>query len=81
MYYSYAKFGSDTKYYVLFSKLSEFEEWNKTQSDEWKPMELDLRKFGRIRDESPVIINPLTDKLILDNKQLNTIYRKGNGEI
>ena len=68
--YSYASFNGTDIYYTLFTSLAEFNTWNASQNNIWKPMELNLLKFGRIRQTKPVIINPLSDKLILTDSQI-----------
>lgn len=73
LHYSYAYLNDDASYFLLFSTLKEFEEWQNSQLLNWKPMELNLKKFGRIRGSSPVLINPLSDKMILTSKQINQI--------
>lgn len=76
IYYSYALFKNDTRYFVLFTTLTEFEEWRKSQMYDWKPAELSMQKFGRIRGKSPVLINPLSDCLILSDKQIEKMLKK-----
>lgn len=71
IFYSYALFKSDTRYFVLFTTLTEFDEWRKSQMYDWRPAELSMQKFGRIRSKSPVLINPLSDRLILSDKQIS----------
>lgn len=82
LFYSYAIYKDDTRYFTLFSTLSEFNEWKETQMYDWKPMELNLKKFGRVRNNSPILINPLTDKLIISDKQCEYImsYLKGESD-
>lgn len=74
--YSYASFTNGEQFFILFTDLIEFEKWNESQNNIWKPMELDLRRFGRIRKEHAVLINPLSDKLILSNKQIKIALEK-----
>nr|WP_297765562.1 SseB family protein [uncultured Butyrivibrio sp.] len=75
MHYSYATTNGEDMYYCLFTTLSEFDEWNKEQPQDWKAVEMPLYKICRIKKKSPVIINPLSDKLILTNAQVSEILR------
>lgn len=75
MHYSYATFDGNDKYYCLFTTLSEFSQWNITQEQDWKPVEMPLYKIGRIRKHNPVIINPTSDAVILSDKQLAEIMK------
>lgn len=43
---------------------------------EWKPLAVTFRMMERVRDGSPVIINPLNDKVILTDEQLSIITEK-----
>ena len=82
--YSYATFGTKERYFVLFTTLQEFEKWNDFQNGEWKPMEMSLLKFKKIRNNNPVFINPFSNKLILTNDLIKDALNekpqnKGNG--
>ena len=48
LHYSFAYLNDDASYFLLFSTLQEFEEWKRSQMFDWKPMELNLKKFGII---------------------------------
>ena len=66
------------KLYVLFTRLQEFDEWNeKKQKSKWKPISTGLAKFKQIRKDSDIIINPLTNKIVLTNSQLTEMLGKG----
>lgn len=75
--YCYATFRSPEQFYVLFTSLEEFELWNATRNNEWAPLEVKINKFDRIRNGNSVIINPLSNKLCLDNKNFNIIKSEG----
>ena len=75
MHYSYATFDGNERFYVLFTSLKEFTEWNNDQEQDWKPVEMKLQKVGRIRKNSNILINPLSDKIILQDKQINEILK------
>lgn len=75
MHYSYATTNGEDKYYCLFTTIREFNSWNLEQEQEWKPVELPLYKIGRIRGHESVIINPLSDAIILTDKQLQEIMK------
>ena len=70
MHYSYATFNGADKNYLLFTTIQEFDDWNKEQGEKWKPMEVNLTTFGRIRVGNFVMINPMSDKLLLTDKQI-----------
>lgn len=70
IHYCYATFTGNDVYYILFSTLQEFELWNKEQVRDWKPLEISLSKFSQIQKGKPVLINPIQDKLILTNQQI-----------
>lgn len=61
------------QYNILFSTLQEFDEWNSAQISKYGPLEVDLTKFERIRDTRSVIVNPLSNRLILDNNAIKII--------
>lgn len=65
--YPFAKTPDSKKYFILFTDLEEFNKWNEDQSQKFKPLEVNLIKEERIRNNNPVIINPLSDKLVLNN--------------
>lgn len=65
--YVYAKTADLKKYFLLFSTLSEFEEWSKQTGGKWKPLETTLRDFGTVRGTDNVVIDPMSRKLILQD--------------
>ena len=75
IHYSYATFNNDSRYYILFTTLEEFEDWNEEQPQDWKPVELQLHKVGRIRKKNSVLINPLSEKIVLDDSLIREILR------
>ena len=75
LHYSYATFDGNDRYYVLFTTLKEFEKWNAEQPQDWKPVEMQLYKVGRIRKNNSVLINPLSDKVILQDRQISEILK------
>ena len=70
LHYCYALMGDKNPLYVLFSTLREFDEWNKTQKETWEPLELYMDEFQKIRDNHAVVINPMSDMLILTDEQV-----------
>ena len=64
------------KYYILFTTLQEFEKWNKDKKEDWKPLEINIRDFGRIRKGSPIVINPANDKQIFTDKDIKKMLSK-----
>lgn len=75
MHYSFATTDGNNRFYVLFTSLKEFEDWNKEQEQDWKPVDMKLQKVGRIRKNNHILINPLSDKIILQDKQINEILK------
>jgi hypothetical protein len=76
MHYCYSELKSGVRYYVLFVTLQEFSRWAEKVPGEWKPLAVTFRMMERVRDGSPVIINPLNDKVILTDEQLSIITEK-----
>lgn len=71
IHYSFATANDDKKYFTLFSTLQDFDEWNeKKQENKWHPLEITLQKYERIRQKNPIVINPMTDRLILTDQQI-----------
>ncbi len=71
LHYSYATFNGSDQHYLLFATIQEFETWNKEQENKWKPMEVSLSTIGRIRGKNPILINPLSDRVILTDRHIN----------
>ena len=70
IHYSYATSNGEDRFYLLFTTMQEFDAWRKTQDTFWCPLSVDLNTFARIRKESPVVVNPCTDRLVLNDKLL-----------
>lgn len=75
IHYPYIKMENEKNYFVLFSTLAEFTKWNEEQGNKYQSMELEIEKFSRVRKNSPVMINPLSDKLILTDTQLKMMEK------
>lgn len=73
MHYIYATMGKTKPYYVLFSTVDDFENWNRNQSRKWDCIEIIMEDFNQIRLKNAVVINPMTDKLVLTGKQVDMI--------
>ena len=82
VHYMYAYIPNDTnKYFILFTTLQEFEKWkfekwNENKKEDWKPLEINIRDFGRIRKGSPIVINPANDKQIFTDKDIKKMLSK-----
>ena len=76
VHYCYAELSNGDIYYLLFTTLQEFETWNQTQENKFHPNQTCLQDFTRIRKGHPVLINPLSDKLILTHAQIKGICKK-----
>lgn len=73
MHYIYATMGKTKPYYVLFSTVNDFENWNRNQPGQWDCIEIIMEDFNQIRLKNAVVINPMTDKLVLTGKQVDMI--------
>lgn len=74
--YCYATLQDDTKFFLLFVTLHDFDVWNETQQNKYSPYKITLTEFNRIRKKSPVLINPMSDCLFLMDEQLMYITEK-----
>ena len=80
LHYLYAEY-SNSKYYVLFSSIKAFNDWNSKREEDWKPLETNIARFERIRMKNPIIINPDTDKILISNEFIKYIMEaKKNAE-
>lgn len=70
VHYSYADAGQKGSYYVLFVNIQEFDSWNQQNGGEWSPLAISLTDHQRIRGKNHVLINPLSEKLVLTQSQL-----------
>lgn len=78
IHYGIAKTKNNESYSVLFSTLQEFSEWNeKKQKNKWVPLFLPLKKIAALKKDVSIIINPISDKIILNGQQIKTAV-KGN---
>lgn len=73
IHYSYAMLAEGKIYYLLFTTIQEFEQWNLTQSVNFFPNQTSFQDLNKIRGNYPVLINPLSDLLVLTNKQIISI--------
>lgn len=64
------------RFYVLFSNLKEFQTWNEKQNNAFSPLITDFLKAKRIRKKDGVLINPLSDKMMLTNEHLNMVEQE-----
>lgn len=74
--YSYAYFDKTSKYYLLFSTLQEFNNWNNEQNKKYQPLKMTLNSFEKIRKKNELLINPQTDKILLLNEQIKRTFLK-----
>lgn len=75
IHYSYGLLKDGSINYLLFTTLQEFEKWNDTQKQNFWPNQTSLQELNKIRNNNPVLINPLSDQLILTDKQILSITR------
>lgn len=76
IHYACAKLKDDKKFYLLFTTLDEFNKWNEAQGKNCLPLEVNMIKESQIRRNNPVIINPLSNKVILNDRYLKLILKK-----
>ncbi len=78
IHYCYGKYEEADKYYVLFTTLQEFKKWNDSQETEWSALRITISNLHSIQSKKnePVIINPLSDKLILRSDLLKEMLKK-----
>lgn len=81
LHYSVAEVSDERTYFLLFTDLKEFNSWKSSQiqSDNLLPNETTLQELNKIRNGLPVLINPLSDMLILTNKQINSVTKQEQG--
>lgn len=73
--YSYSLFNK-IKHFVIFSSIQEFDEWNNTQNNIFKPLKISFNNISRIRKKNSVIINPLSEKITLSDEQIKKTFSK-----
>lgn len=73
IYYVDALLKSGQHYVVLFSTVDEFEKWNEAFKKNCSPLKVKMEKIKKIIKDRDVIINPMSDKLFLLNRQLKDI--------
>lgn len=71
--YSYASVNKNGKYYLLFSTVKEFDVWNNLQGNIWKPLEVDINNFDRIRTTNPILLDAASNKIVLTKELINII--------
>ena len=77
--YSYASVKKSGTYYLLFSTLKEFEKWNLSQGNVWKPLKVSIKDFDRIRNNNPILLDSLSKKIILNKECIRIIKEGENG--
>lgn len=75
--YACARTKSNQIFYLLFTSMAEFNKWNESQGNKFKPLEVDILKEERIRKGGSVLINPLSDKIIIKDERIKEIMRSG----
>lgn len=80
MHYSYASTTNKNTYFILFTTIQEYNLWNKEQKESYKPLKIRLHQFRNIRKQNPVLINPMSDKIVLNDKQISLITKGINDE-
>ncbi len=67
----------DKNYTFIFTTLEEFERWKEEyELTELKPLKTNFKTLEKIRNKKPIMINPLTDRVILNEKQIKIINEK-----
>lgn len=73
IHYATATIGNGIVCMILFTTYQGFEAWNKDNRIQYLPNKTTFSEFSSIRKDRPVIINPETDKLYLDDKTIEKI--------
>lgn len=73
IYYVDAFLKDRKSYMVLFSATDEFDKWNKEFRKNCMPLKMNMEKVKSVAGDRDVIINPISDKLFLVNKQIKEI--------
>lgn len=63
----------DKIFYCLFSDLKSFNYWNDNIQGGFQPVQTTFEKLYGLRRDSGVVINPLTEKVIITGEQLDAI--------
>ncbi len=64
------------EHFIMFSDLKSFDEWNETQDLKWSPFKTSIFSFQDIRKAESIIINPMSEKLILNNQTIKDSFRE-----
>lgn len=80
LFYVNAKIKSGKEYVVLFSTIDEFEKWNEEYKKNCQPLKVRIEKIKKITGSRDIVINPLSDKLFLINKQFKEVKEKDDEE-
>lgn len=75
IHYCSAKIEEKT-YFILFSTLQEFDKWNEGQGNTWKPLEVHFKDIEKERKGNDVLVNPLSEKLIIANKHIHEVLKE-----
>ena len=74
--YCFATLQDDTRFFLLFVTLHDFDEWNASQGNKYAPCKTTLAEFNRIRKKNPILINPTSDCLFLTDGQISDIMQE-----
>ncbi len=72
--------GEQQIFFVLFTTIREYDTWAKAQEHAFAPSKTSLQEMNVVRDGNSILINPLSDKLVITHEQLSEITRKEQEE-
>ncbi len=73
LHYATAALGNGITAQILFTTLYGFDTWNKNNGERFLPNQTTLDEYASIRSGRPVIINPESDMLYIDQKTIDII--------
>ena len=73
IHYAYTKLSEKEEMYFAFSTLKEFNDWNKSQNEQFSPYEMRIGLFIIKHEDKGIIINPETDNLVLTQQLIGVI--------
>lgn len=76
IHYAYAIVPQSGTYYIAFTGMQEYQKWAETQNIPFSPSQTSLQEMNKIREENPILINPMSDQLVLTHKQILSITKK-----
>lgn len=80
IHFPYVKYGDVKEMFCIFTTLDEFKKWNDEQESKFEPYEIQINLFIKKHKQAGLIINPITDNIILTPK-LISVMQKDKGAV